>query len=213
MPRVWKIMLALALVLSAARVARAQSPVAVVDGEVVNGAGQPASNTLVVVFMNSHEVGRGETVCTSGACRFEIAIPNESGLGSPGPDGVSRVHAGTITVKTPKLLETTGTATPHRGVYAVLALSEAADAMPPEMKDGQLGLMPDGGVAVINPTRPVDTPLPTGAATFSISNSLTALAALAIMGVVCVTSLVIIAGAVVWLAYRWRRSTAPESSP
>ncbi len=206
MSKLWKIALALVFAIGVASAAHAQAPVVVLDGNVVDTAGQPAQNTLVVVFLNSHEIGRGETQCDSGACRFEIAIPDDSGIGSAEPDGISRIQVGTIKVKTPQIVATPSSAGQRHAVYAVLALSEAASDMPPEMKEGQLGLMPDGGVTVINATRPPDTPLPTTAPAFSISNSLAALAALVVMAAVCFTSLVIAALAVGWLVYRWRRS-------
>lgn len=210
MLKIWKLVLALMLVLGAARVAQAQAPVVVLDGNVVDTTGQPAHNTLVVVFLNSHEIGRGETECDGGTCHFEIAIPDDAGIGSAGPDGIPRVQVGTIKVNTPKLLETPPATGQRRAAYAVLALSEAASEMPSEMREGQLGLMPDGGVAVINATRPPDIPIPSAASSFSISNGLAAVAALTIMAAVCFTSLVTAAVAVGWLVYRWRR---PGPSP
>ncbi|MFN8470770.1 MAG: hypothetical protein U0822_01005 [Anaerolineae bacterium] len=206
MSKLWKIVLALALVACVAQVAAAQSPVVVLDGDVIDKSGQPAKDTLVVVFLNSHEVGRGETQCDASTCRFEVSIPDDSGIGSPGPDGVSHVHVGTIELKTPKVIATPSAVAPRHPVYAIVALSDTASDMPPEMKDGQLGLMPDGGVTVIAPARPPEAPLPTAGAPFSIAGTMSAFVALAAMGAVCFISLVVAVAAIGWLVYRWRRA-------
>ncbi|MFN8499890.1 MAG: hypothetical protein U0641_18705 [Anaerolineae bacterium] len=211
MLKLWKIVIALALVACASQVAAAQSPTVVLDGDVVNAAGQPAHDTLVVVFLNSHEIGRGETQCDAAACHFEISVPNDSGIGTPGPDGVSRVHVGTIAVKTPKVVAAPSAAAPRHPVYAILALNDTATDMPPEMKEGQLGLLPDGGVTVIGPTRAVEPSPAAASGAFSINSAVAALAALLVMGTVCFTSLVVALVAVGWLVYRWRR--ADKGSP
>ncbi|MFN8481743.1 MAG: hypothetical protein U0768_01635 [Anaerolineae bacterium] len=206
MSKVWKIVMALALVACAAQVAAAQSPTVLLDGEVVTASGQPARESLVVVFLNSHEIGRGETQCDASACRFEISVPNDSGIGTPGADGVSRLNVGTIQLKTPKVVAAPSAAAPRHPVYAILALSDTATDMPPEMKDGQLGLLPDGGVTVIGPTRAVEPPASPPGGSFSIAGGLAALAALAVMGTVCFASLIVALGAIGWLVYRWRRT-------
>ncbi len=154
MRQVWILVMVLVGTLATAAPATAQGHTVMFHGEVVGEDGQPASDKMVVVFFNTHEVGRGETICDAQRCRFEILVNDETGIGEVGQDGLSRVQVGILTVGAPKTFQAPGGGPPRRPIYSIMALKDAPNDLPPAMQDGRLGLLPDGSVVVIEPTRP-----------------------------------------------------------
>lgn len=154
MKRVWILALAVVAALLATTAVAAQGRTVVFEGSLVGEDGQPAGDKVVVVFFNTHEVGRGETTCDAQGCRFEILVPDETGIGSPGPDGLPHVQVGTLRLGQPATIPAPGGGPPRRPIYSVTALKDDPSSLPPAIQEGRLGLLPDGSVMVIEPTRP-----------------------------------------------------------
>lgn len=154
MKRVWIVALAMLAALLAATTVAAQGRTVAFEGTLVGEDGQPAGDKLVVVFFNTHEVGRGETTCDAQGCRFEILVPDETGIGSPGPDGLPRVQVGALRMGQPAAIPAPGGGPPRRPIYSVTALKDDPNSLPPAIQEGRLGLLPDNSVMVIEPTRP-----------------------------------------------------------
>jgi hypothetical protein len=151
--------LTLVVAAALARQALEQTRTVIFEGAVVESQTQPGETRVVVVVESGHEVARGEAPCSSGHCLFEIVVSDDSDVGEVAPDGFAHVVMNNLEIGKPQVVAGTS-ASGKRVSYAVMALKETADDLPPAMRDGQLGLFPDGGVAVIAPNRPPDLPRP-----------------------------------------------------
>lgn len=207
MRRVWLIGLALGLaVLLRATPLAAQGRAVLFDGTVVDEAGQPGGERVVVVFFNSREVGRGATACDAGGCQFEVVVADETGIGAPGPDGAPHASVGIIEVGKPVSMQAPGTTPGRRGVYVVLALKEAPAELAPALQTGRLGLLPDSSLAVIEPTRPPAPPRP-AAQTTGIGVSGFPWLAVSLLALACCGTLLALAALMGLMVFALRRPT------
>lgn len=186
--------------------AQGQGRLTVFDGVVVDAQDQPAANRLVVVFLNSREVGRAPTSCGGGACRFEILALDEYGVGDVGPDGLAYVHLN-LKVGQPEVIPVQAPGSGRRSNYAVMALNQPADQLPDVMQTGRLGLLPDSSVAVIEPTRPPQLTRPAGGAGRAPGVAAVRgfpLLEMALLALACCGTLLAlpVLGALVWVAAR-----------
>ena len=207
MKRVWLVVWSLlaALVLGGTAYAQATPEYVIFDGTVYDAQGQPGVGRVIIVFMNGREVGRDEADCDGRACRFEIVVADESGVGQPDRDGLLYVHVPNLTVGKPQVFVGPNPPPYQRANYAVMALTQTADELPEPIKEGRVALFPDGGLVVFEPTRPPALPRPeprfaTPAAQFPWL-------AVALLALTCSASLfvlLVLGGLAVFLAWRSR---------
>lgn len=208
MRQVWILLMVLVGTLATASPATAQGHTVIFHGEVVGEDGQPAGDKMVVVFFNTHEVGRGETICDAQGCRFEILVNDETGIGEVGQDGLSRVQVGVLTVGAPKTFQAPGGGPPRRPIYAVAALKDDPNNLPPAMQDGRLGLLPDDSVVVIEPTRPPAATGPASQPTVSAIGVGLPWLWVALLALSCCGTLLALMGLGVLVFFLLRRATA-----
>ncbi len=216
MRRVWSVVAALVCAALLAGQVAAQGRTAIFEGTVVDDQGQPDPGRLVVVFMNGREVGRNEVTCTADGCRFEIVVADNTNIGQVGRDGLVHVPMDTLHAGVPKVVQGTPPSGP-RVTYVVLALTVPAASLPQAMQQGRLGLFPDGGVVVIEDTRPPDLPRPAAAspvAQLQASGAFPWLAASLLALVCCLNllGLIVLVGLGVLVARRQRSSQTSQAT-